>query len=62
MFHVRTEEPFNFAREKKEVGVNLQYGATFSVHGIQNPIQHARKIVDGPRFSILCGEGAMKFA
>lgn len=41
---------------------NLQYGAILSVHGIRNPIQLARKMVDDPRFSILCGKGAMKFA
>ena len=41
---------------------DLKYGAILSLHGIQNPIQVARKMVDDPRFSILCGEGAMKFA
>ena len=41
---------------------DLKYGAILSVHGIRNPIQLARKMVDDPRFSILCGEGAMKFA
>ena len=41
---------------------DLKYGAILSVHGIRNPIQLARKMVDDPRFSILSGEGAMKFA
>ena len=40
---------------------DLRYGAILSIHGVRNPIQVARKMVDDPKFSILCGEGAMKF-
>ena len=38
-----------------------KYGAVISVHNIQNPIRAARILVDDPKFSILCGQGAMDF-
>ncbi|OHT01945.1 Family T2, asparaginase-like threonine peptidase [Tritrichomonas foetus] len=38
-----------------------KYGAIVSIHGVQNPIRVARLMVDDPKFSILCGEGAMEF-
>lgn len=37
-----------------------RYGAILSLHGVQNPIMVARRMVDDPRFSILSGEGAME--
>jgi len=41
---------------------DLRYGAVLSLKGIQNPIKVARMMVDDPKFSILCGEGAIEFA
>ena len=37
------------------------YGAILSIHNVQNPIQVARLLVDDPRYSIICGEGAMEY-
>ena len=38
-----------------------RYGAIASIHNVQNPIYVARKMLDDPKFSILCAEGAMDF-
>lgn len=40
---------------------DLRYGAILSINGVRNPIKVARIMVDDPKFSILCGEGAMEF-
>ena len=38
-----------------------KYGAVLSIHNVQNPIKAARILLDDPKFSILCGKGAMEF-
>lgn len=38
-----------------------RYGAILSIHNVRNPIQVARLMADDPKFSILCGQGAMDF-
>ncbi|KAK8899451.1 Isoaspartyl peptidase/L-asparaginase [Tritrichomonas musculus] len=56
---------FNFKGEHQmDAGImtgDKKYGAMISLHNIKNPIQAARLMLNDPKYSILCGEGAMEF-
>lgn len=51
----------NFQHDAGMMTGDKRYGAILSIHNVRNPIQVARIMLDDPKFSILCAQGAMDF-